>query len=229
PERGEILRRNLQSTELMPINEKTREIAERIVGRIKDPLAQGKAIYDWVADRAIRDPETPALSAGGIDTPPELANALGRNAGHALLFVALSRAIGLPARPVFGLRVDYSRLLPSLGKIGELNRAFNCRAEFYAPGYDWIPVNPADLRQAVLEEKLAPDDGKLTVLKKLLFGYWEMNWVGLNTALEVTPRSSNSKPLPFLATPHVETADGALDTADPERFGISIKASRSEA
>ncbi|MDQ5945249.1 MAG: hypothetical protein QG619_669 [Pseudomonadota bacterium] len=229
PERGEILRRNLQSTELMPINEKTREIAERIVGRIKDPLAQGKAIYDWVADRAIRDPETPALSAGGIDTPPELANALGRNAGHALLFVALSRAIGLPARPVFGLRVDYSRLLPSLGKIGELNRAFNCRAEFYAPGYDWIPVNPADLRQAVLEEKLAPDDGKLTVLKKLLFGYWEMNWVGLNTALEVTPRSSNSKPLPFLATPHVETADGVLDTADPERFGISIKASRSEA
>jgi len=56
-----------------------------------------------------------------------------------------------------------------------------------------------------------------------------MNWVGLNTALEVTPRSSNSKPLPFLATPHVETADSALDTADPERFGISIKASRSEA
>ncbi|MBK8523747.1 MAG: transglutaminase domain-containing protein [Betaproteobacteria bacterium] len=229
PERGEILRRNLQSTELMPINEKTREIAERIVGRIKDPLAQGKAIYDWVADRAIRDPETPALSAGGIDTPPELANALGRNAGHALLFVALSRAIGLPARPVFGLRVDYSRLLPSLGKTGELNRAFNCRAEFYAPGYDWIPVNPADLRQAVLEEKLAPDDGKLTVLRKLLFGYWEMNWIGLNTALEVTPRAGNSKPLPFLATPHVETEDGTLDTADAERFSISIKANRSEA
>lgn len=228
PERGEILRRNLQSTELMPINDKTREIAERIVGRIKDPLAQGKAIYDWVADRAIRDPETPALAAGGIDAGPELANALGRNAGHALLFVALCRAVGLPARPVFGLRLDYSRLLPSLGKIGELNRAFNCRAEFYAPGYDWIPVNPADLRQAVLEEKLAPDDGKLTVLRKLLFGYWEMNWVGLNTALEVTPRGSGNKPLPFIATPYVENDGGVLDTADTERFSFSIKSSRSE-
>jgi transglutaminase-like putative cysteine protease len=228
PERGEILRRNLQSTELMPINTKTREIAERIVGRIKDPVAQGKAIYDWVADRAIRDPETPALVAGGIDAAPELANALGRNVGHALLFVALCRAVGLPARPVFGLRIDYSRLLPSLGKIGELNRAFNCRAEFYAPGYDWIPVNPADLRQAVLEEKLAVDDGKLTVLRKLLFGYWEMNWIGLNTALEVTPRGSNSKPLPFLATPYVENAEGVLDISDAERFNIRIKSSRGE-
>ena len=228
PERGEILRRNLQSTELMPINEKTREIAERIVGRIRDPLAQGKALYDWVAERALRDPETPALTAGGIDTPPELANALGRNAGHALLFVALSRAIGLPARPVFGLRCDYSKLFPSLGSMGELNRAFHCRAEFYAPGYDWIPVNPADLRQAVLEEKLSPDDGKLAVLKKVLFGFWEMNWIGLNTALEVTPRDSGSRPLPFLASPHVETADGILDTADAERFALSIRASRAE-
>ncbi|MBI2306146.1 MAG: transglutaminase domain-containing protein [Rhodocyclales bacterium] len=228
PERGEILRRNLQSTELMPINEKTREIAERIVGRVRDPLAQGKVLYDWVADRALRDPETPALAAGGIDTPPELANALGRNAGHALLFVALARAVGLPARPVFGLRCDYSKLFPSLGALGELNRAFHCRAEFYAPGYDWIPVNPADLRQVVIAEKLSPDDGRLAVLKKLLFGFWEMNWIGLNTALEVTPQDSRSRPLPFLATPHVETADGVLDTADAERFVVSIKASRSE-
>lgn len=230
PERGEILRRNLQSTELMPINEKTREIAERIVGRVRDPLAQGKTIYDWVADRALRDPETPALSAGGIDTPPELANALGRNAGHALLFVALARAIGLPARPVFGLRCDYSKLFPSLGAMGELNRAFHCRAEFYAPGYDWIPVNPADLRQAVLEEKLSPDDGKLAVLKKLLFGFWEMNWIGLNTALEVTPQAAQAgnrhAALPFLATPYVETGNGVVDTADTEHFSVSIKAVR---
>jgi transglutaminase-like putative cysteine protease len=228
PERGEILRRNLQSTELMPINEKTREIAERIVGRVRDPLAQGKVLYDWVADRALRDPETPALAAGGIDTPPALADALGRNAGHALLFVALARAIGLPARPVFGLRCDYSKLLPSLGLLGELNRAFHCRAEFYAPGYDWIPVNPADLRQAVIAEKLSADDGKLAVLKKLLFGFWEMNWIGLNTALEVTPRDSSGKLLPFLATPYIETGAGPLDTADGERFSVSMQATRSE-
>lgn len=228
PEHGEILRRNLRSTELMPLNDKTREIAERIVGRIKDPLAQGKAIYDWVADRAIRDPETPALAAGGIETPPAMANSLGRNAGHALLFVALCRAIGLPARPVFGLRCDYSKLFPSLGTLGELNRAFNCRAEFYAPGYDWIPVNPADLRQAVLEEKLAPDDGKITVLKKLLFGFWEMNWIALNAALEVTPKDSGASPLPFLATPYVVSGSSVVDTGDAERFSLGMRADRIE-
>lgn len=228
PERGEVLRRNLRSSELMPIGDKTREIAAGIVGRIKDPLAQGKALYDWVADRAIRDPETPALAAGGIDTPPQLADALGRNAGHALLFVALARAVGLPARPVFGLRCDYSKLLPSLGVLGELKRAFHCRAEFYAPGYDWIPVNPADLRQAVIAEKMAADDGKLAVLKKLLFGFWEMNWIGLNTALEVTPQGSRGPALPFLAAPYVETADGVLDTADGERFSLSMSAVRND-
>lgn len=229
PERGEILRRNLRSTELMPINDKTREIAERIVGRVKDPLAQGKVLYDWVAERALRDPETPALTAGGIDTPPALANALGRNAGHALLFVALARAVGLPARPVFGLRCDYSKIFPSLGALGELNRAFHCRAEFYAPGYDWIPVNPADLRQAVIEERLAPDDGKLAVLKKLQFGFWEMNWIALNAALEVKPRDSRGSVLPFLATPHIESGGEAIDTSDAERFAVSIKAERGEA
>lgn len=227
PERGEILRRNLQSTELMPVNDKTREIAGRIVGRVKDPLAQGKVLYDWVAERAIRDPETPALAAGGIDTPPALADALGRNAGHALLFVALARAIGLPARPVFGLRCDYSKLFPSLGAIGELKRAFHCRAEFYAPGYDWVPVNPADLRQVILDERLVPDDGKLAVLKKLLFGFWEMNWIGLNTALEVTPRDGHRN-LPFLATPYIESSGSGIDIGDGERVALSMRAQRRE-
>lgn len=226
PERGEILRRNLQSSELMPIGDKTREIAERIVGRVRDPLAQGKVLYDWVAERAMHDPETPALAAAGIDAPPQLADALGRNAGHALLFVALARAIGLPARPVFGLRCDYSKLLPSLGALGELKRAFHCRAEFYAPGYDWIPVNPADLRQAVVAEKLAADDGRLAVLKKLLFGFWEMNWIGLNTALEVTPQGAAGAALPFLAGPYVESGGHPLDTADGERFALGIQAQR---
>ncbi|MCP5268706.1 MAG: transglutaminase domain-containing protein [Zoogloeaceae bacterium] len=229
PERRDVLRQNLQSTELMPINDKTQSIAERIVGRVKDPLAQGKVIYDWVADLAINPQNTSAFAAGGIEPAPELTNALGRNAGYAMLFVALCRAIGLPARPVFGLRIDSSRLFNSLGQLGELNRAFHCRAEFYAPGYDWIPVNPADLRQTVLEEKLLPDDSKLQVLKKLLFGFWEMNWVGLNTALEVTPKNGLGKPLPFLATAYVETAEGPLDTANADRFSIRMKARRSEA
>jgi transglutaminase-like putative cysteine protease len=146
-----------------------------------------------------------------------------------LLFVALARAIGLPARPVFGLRCDYSKLFPSLGAMGELNRAFHCRAEFYAPGYDWIPVNPADLRLAVIEEKLAPDDSRLAVLKKLQFGFWEMNWIALNTALEVKPFDSHGSVVPFLATPYVESGDLAIDTGDTEQFAVSIKANRGDA
>ena len=149
----------------------------------------------------LRDPETPALSAGGIDTPQQLANAIGRNAGHALLFVALQPG-GRPARApgvqaTLRLLEDFS----SLGATGELNRAFHCRAEFYAPGYDWIPSNQPTCGRRYSKKKLSPDDSKLAVLKKLQFGFWEMNWIGLNTALEVIPRDSKGKRHPVPGDP----------------------------
>ena len=55
-ERTEVLRRCLQSTHLIPTDGLVRRTAERAIGRIKDPVAQAKAIYDWVVDNAIYDP-----------------------------------------------------------------------------------------------------------------------------------------------------------------------------
>jgi transglutaminase-like putative cysteine protease len=34
-----------------------------------------------------------------------------------------------------------------------VTRAQHCRAEFYSAGYGWVPVDPADVRKVVLEEK----------------------------------------------------------------------------
>jgi transglutaminase-like putative cysteine protease len=227
-ERNEVLRRCLQATALMPTDGLIRRTAERAIGRVKDPVAQGKAIYDWVVDNTTYDPLLPGCGIGDIATMLESGRPGGKSADIALLFVALCRSMGIPARPVFGLRVDYSRLFGGLGATGKLANAQHCRAEFYAPGYGWIPVDPSDVRKSILDEGLNSGDSKLVVLKKLLFGFWEMNWIGFNAAQDVDLRGTTGKTLPFLVFPQAETESGRFDSLDAERFSYSVSASRVE-
>ena len=227
-ERTEVLRRCLQSTDLVPTDDIVRRTAERAIGRVKDPLAQGKAIYEWVVENTTYDPLMKRVGNINVGTMLESGDLFGKSADIALLFVALCRSIGIPARPVFGLRIDGSRLFSSLGTSGNLSEAQQCRAEFYTPGYGWIPVNPADVRKAIRDENLSDGDPKLTVLKKLLFGFWEMNWIGFNAALDVSLRGSSGTALPFLSYPAVETGDGRFDSLDTERLSYNVTATRTE-
>ena len=225
-ERTEVLRRCLQSTELAPNDGIVRSTAERVIGRIKDPVAQGKAIYEWVVENTSYDPSLKSIGNIYAGQLPENGSFVGRSADIALLFVALCRSIGIPARPVFGLRIDSSRLFSSLGTNGNLSEAQQCRAEFYTPGYGWIPVNPSDVRKAIRDENLGLDDSKLSVLKKLLFGFWEMNWISFNAAQDVSLRGSTGKTIPFLAYPHVEIDGARFNSRDTARFNYRITASR---
>ena len=227
-ERTEVLRRCLQSTELASTDDIVRRTAERAIGRIRDPLAQGKAIYEWVVENATYDPLMKRVGNTNIAAMLESGNLFGRSADIALLFVSLCRSVGIPARPVFGLRMDSSRLFGSLGTNGNLSTAQHCRAEFYSPGYGWVPVDPADVRKAIREEHLGNSDPKLTVLKKLLFGFWEMNWIAFNAAQDVNLRDSTGKTLPFLIYPVVETKDGRFDSLDTQRMSYNVTASRAD-
>ena len=225
-ERTEVLRRCLHPTELTPTDGIVRRTAEQAIGRIKDPVAMGKAIYDWVVENASYDPLMNGINNAHIGNMLESGHLNANSTGIALLFVGLCRSIGIPARPVFGLRIDTSRLFGSLGVLGNLSEAQHCRAEFYTPGYGWIPVDPSDVRQAMRDERISNGDPKLTVLKKLLFGFWEMNWISFNVAQDVVLRGSSGKVLPFLVQPEIETADGRLDTPDSGRFNYNVTASR---
>ena len=228
-ERNEVLRRCLQSSNLVPTDGSVRRTAERIVGRIKDPVALGKVIYDWVVENTSYDPTVAGLGTGNVTAMLDSGQYSGKSADIALLFVSLCRAMGLPARPVFGLRIDYSRLFGGLGISApgaDLSQAQHCRAEFYAPGYGWIPADPSDVRKASLEERLVNGDPKRVVLKKLLFGFWEMNWIGFNAAQDVDLRGTAGKNLPFLLLPHAETAAGRFDSLDSERLAYKVTARR---
>lgn len=225
-ERGEVLRRCLQSTNLVPTDGLVRRTAERAIGRIKDPVAQGKALFDWVVDNTSYDPTQTGIGRGDIEAMIDSGQMSGKSADIALLFVALCRSMGIPARPLFGMRIDSSRLFSGLGATGNLRAGQHCRAEFYTPGYGWIPVDPADVRKAIYDEHLSNGDPKLVVLRKLLFGFWEMNWVGFNAAQDVKLQGTNGRALPFLVLPQAEAAGLRFDSLDTSRFSYTVNASR---
>jgi len=226
-ERNEVLRRCLQATPLLPIDGLVRQTAERAIGRIKDPVAQGKAIYDWVIDNSSFDPQAPGIGRGDVEALLDSGRLSGKSADISLLFVALCRSMGIPARPVFGMRVDGSRVMASLGASGNLRDSQHCRAEFYTPGYGWIPVDPSDVRKSIHDERLTGSDSRLPVLRKLLFGVWEANWVALNSALDIRLPGSNERALPFLILPQAIAASERFDSNDTNRFTYTVSASRS--
>ena len=109
-----------------------------------------------------------------------------------------------------------------------MTRAQHCRAEFYSAGHGWVPVDPADVRKVILEEKpdaqLPIDDPLVKAARTKLFGAWEMNWLAFNTAHDVAlPKSVNGR-IPFLMYPQAETASGRLDSLDPDNFRYEMTA-----
>jgi transglutaminase-like putative cysteine protease len=127
----------------------------------------------------------------------------------------------VPARDLYGVRVATSANFKSLGKSGDISKAQHCRAEFFDVRYGWIPVDPADVRKVVLEEegKIIPiDHPKVLQARAKLFGYWEMNWVGFNTANDVQLPPPPEESLNFFMYPCAQTADGKPDSLDPQSF-----------
>lgn len=190
------------------------------------PLEKAHAIYDWVVNNSFRDPQTKGCGLGDIRSMLETGNLGGKCADINSLFVGLARAAGIPAREVFGIRVAGSKLFKSLGKAGgDVTRAQHCRAEFYLAGQGWVPVDPADVRKAVLEEKLPLNDLKIATLRAKLFGYWEMNWLAFNHARDFSLKpQASSNPINFLMYPYAELAGTPREQLAPDHFIYRIAA-----
>lgn len=213
PEREDILRRNLQASQLIPNDGLAFQLGERILGRIKDPVAQAKAVYDWVVDNTTYDPSLPGCGTGDVRKQLISGQYGGRSADINGLFVSICRAIGIPARCVYGLRTGPSRLFRSLGIAGDdVTRGQHVRAEFYVPGYGWIPVDPSDVRRVIAMDIMSDRDSKLISLRKILFGVWEMNWIAFNLGTDVTLPGRNSA-IPFLLHPQMEVSGRSVDDA----------------
>lgn len=212
----------LQPTENMPLDGIVAQTAQRIVKGIRSPDAKARAIYEWIVDNTFRNPTTRGCGLGDIRFMLETGDLGGKCADINSLFVGLARASGIPAREFYGVRVDESDLFKTLGKSGDVSTAQHCRAEFFSPRRGWVAVDPADVRKVVLEEKLALNDPRVVDLRKRLFGYWEMNWVGFNYARDFALPGRSGESLPYLMYPYAEFGDTLKDGREPADFRFRL-------
>jgi transglutaminase-like putative cysteine protease len=119
------------------------------------------------------------------------------------LLSARLRKLVVPARDIYGIRVGASRFgYKSLGKSGDISKAQHCRAEVWLRDYGWVPVDPADVRKVVLEERpgLTLRDQTVVAVREKLFGAWETNWLPYNTAHDVALPGSSGPVIPTSCT-----------------------------
>lgn len=200
-----------------------KETSDMIVGRRTDPLDKVQAIFDWVIDNSYRDAKVKGCGIGDIRAMLVTKDLGGKCADINALFVGLVRAAGVPARGVYGVRLAPSLLFPSMGaRTADISRGQHCRAEFWNAGIGWVPADPADVRKAMLDDKLTVSDPRFAELRRYVFGSWEGNWMAFNTERDVLLPSGSEEKLNFFMYPEAITAKGVLDGIDPDVFGYRI-------
>ena len=166
---------------------------------------------------------------GDIAAMLKTGNLGGKCADLNALYVGLTRAAGLPARDLYGIRVAPSKFgYKSLGAgSAVISKAQHCRSEVYLAGFGWVPVDAADVRKVVLEEppkNLAIDDPRVVAARKALFGAWEGNWLAYNFAHDVALEGSMGARVAFLMYPQAKCGNARLDCLDADTFKYTITA-----
>ncbi|PPE69045.1 transglutaminase domain-containing protein [Caldimonas thermodepolymerans] len=225
-----VLRAALRPTELKPLDGIVRKTALEATRGARTDFDKVRAIYDWVVANAHREPKVRGCGTGDIVTMLETGNLGGKCADLNAVFAGLCRAVGVPARDVYGLRVAPSAFgYKELGaNPANLTGAQHCRAEAYIAGHGWVAMDPADvlkvMRQETPEWIRDTDHPVVAPVRAGLFGNWEGNWIGWNTANDLMlPGSAGKASLPFLMYPNGENDSGRFDELSPDTFRYRIQ------
>lgn len=224
------LRRWIQPGGLITTDGIVRKVANQIVVGARSDREKVQRIYDWVIVSTYREPKVRGCGVGDIKTMLETGNLSGKCADINSLFVGLCRAVGVPARDIYGIR-----LVPSAfgyrelgGNPASLKGAQHCRAEVYLKSHGWVAMDPADVTKVMRQEtpEWIKDAGHPLVapVRKALFGSWEGNWMAYNSASNVALPGAGQGKLGFFMYPQAQTDAGARDPYDPDAFAYQITA-----
>ena len=208
----------LKSTAFIPTDGKVREIALSITNDKQTIREKARAVYQWVIENTVRDPNVKGCGTGEVEKV--IAKRGGKCADISSVFVSVARAAGVPAREVFGLR---------LGKKDDedMTGGHHCWAEFYVPGYGWVPADPADVRKAMLVDKLELKDAQKVI--DYYFGAVDEYRVALATGgrgYYLNPRQ-NDGPLNYFMYPYAEVNGKSLEWLAAQtdlKFKVRFKA-----
>jgi transglutaminase-like putative cysteine protease len=204
----------LGGTSLGPVDGEVGKLAKSITAGKTTVLDKAKAIYDWTCENTYRDPKTRGCGSGDVCTL--LKKPGGKCADIHSVFIALARAAGVPAREVVGIRMGK--------KDGEdVSTAQHCWAEFYLPGYGWVPIDAADVRKAMLVENLKLEDAKTKEYRTYYWGAIDPYRVKLSEGRDLTLNPPQpGGPVNYLMYPIARVGEKVLDSLDPASFKYTI-------
>ncbi|GAA4415584.1 transglutaminase-like domain-containing protein [Quisquiliibacterium transsilvanicum] len=219
-----------QPTALLPTDGIVRKTALQATRGARSDIEKTRRIYDWVVANTYREPKVRGCGEGDIKTMLETGNLGGKCADLNALFVGLCRSVGVPARDVYGIRLARSEFgyKELSGNPASLKGAQHCRAEVYLGGHGWAAMDPADVAKVMRLE--TPEWIKTTAhpvvapVNKALFGGWEGNWLGYNTAHDLALPGSKGPKLGFFMYPIGEDDNGRYDSYAPDEFKYQITA-----
>ena len=200
----------LQPTSRGPIDGEVKALADRITRGKTTNLEKARAVYDWTVENMFRDPNTKGCGLG--DVCQLLRKPGGKCTDISSVFIALCRASGVPAREIFSIR---------LGKKPEedITTYQHCWAEFFLPGYGWVTADPADVRKAMLVEKLELDTPKTREYRAYFWGGIDPYRVVLARGrdLRLNPPQAGAS-LNTFGYPYAEVGGKPIDFYDPKGF-----------
>ncbi len=166
----------------MPAHERFQSIAEGVIEGKKQDLVRARAIYDHIIERMRY------MKFGSGWGKGDAVYACDARTGNCTdfhsYFIALSRAVGIPARFAIGAAI------PSERNEGGID-GYHCWAEFYTDGKWW----PVDISEA----------DKFSSLSTYYFGHNPANRVELSRGRDlVVEPGPVSGPINFLAYPVLE-------------------------
>jgi transglutaminase-like putative cysteine protease len=193
--------------------EEVKELAKNVSKCGNTILTKAVAIYDYIVDNGQRDPTIHGCGDGEVCDLIDL-NLSGKCVDIHSIFVALARSMGIPAREIMGTRI---------GGEGDITGAYHCRAEFYLPGYGWIPVDPSDVRKAILVEGLNMSDERTEEVRDYFFGRQTETYIDFYSGRDIDLNPSQSgEPLNYFMYPHAEVDGVALDHLSQEKLQYQV-------
>jgi hypothetical protein len=181
-EQSSLPAKYLQPERFVPDNETFRSIAEEVVAGKKGDLVRARALYDHVIDRMRYMKYGSGWGKG--DAVYACDARTGNCTDFHSYFIALSRAVGIPARFAIGASI------PSARNDGGID-GYHCWAEFYTEGRWW----PVDISEG----------DKCSALSTYFFGRHPANRIELSRGRDlVVEPGPASGPINFLAYPVLE-------------------------
>ncbi len=205
------IKQYLEGSDLVPVNDQVKAAADEITAGKTDSVEKARAIYDWIIQNMNRDESVKGCGTG--DVCALLDTKAGKCTDINSVFVGLCRASGIPAREMFGIRMNAE----------DITKNQHCWAEFYVAGTGWVPADPADVLKAVLKGGWTKDQAETQEKADYYWGGWDSERVELSEGRDLTlAPAQDAGTLNNFGYPYAEVDGEALDYYDPTTFVYTI-------